>query len=99
MPVYCIFQAYWYKNAVFFEQYLMNRGESLENKMLIRHFGGFIYFDGGTYVLSEGGLSEEYAASRRILTGFSPDANYSRVINLNVSHLIIPLSSVKKHTR
>jgi len=41
--------------------------------------------------LSEGELPEELSISRQILKEFSPAASYARIINLNVSHLVIPL--------
>lgn len=39
--------------------------------------------------LMEDNLTEEYALSRMILTSLSPEASYSRMIELNVSHLIL----------
>jgi len=39
--------------------------------------------------LTEGKLPDEYVISRQILKGFSPKASYSRVVDLNISHLVI----------
>lgn len=39
--------------------------------------------------LKEGELPEEFALSRQLLQGFSPKASYARVVDLNISHLIL----------
>lgn len=62
-----------------------------ENECVITIIDTGILFDPVNRLI-DSDLPQEFAASRRILTGFSPSSTYARVLNLNVSHLVIPLN-------
>jgi len=44
--------------------------------------------------LTAGELPDEFTYSRQLLSRLSPGANYARVANLNISHLIIPMATI-----
>ena len=51
------------------------------------------------YCLKKDDLPDEYRFSREILLGFSPKATFARVVNLNISHLILPLDFLEQQSR